>query len=190
MRILCIGDSNTYGYDPRSYIGDRYPAEVRWTDRLTESGAINTGKSDALEVINAGINGMTVLRGCSVFPGRVRRTEPDLVIVMLGTNDLLVGTEADDIAERMDGLLAAITETGVPVLLISPPLLQYGEWVDGSSMEESELLGPLYRELAEQYGCQFADAGEWDIDVTFDGVHFSPEGHAKFAQKLEEIISC
>ena len=29
MKILCIGDSNTYGYDPRSYLGDRYPAEVR-----------------------------------------------------------------------------------------------------------------------------------------------------------------
>lgn len=178
MRILCIGDSNTYGYDPRAYIGDRYPAEVRWTDTLGE-----------FEVINAGFNGMTVLRGRSVFPARVRRTAPDLVIVMLGTNDLLVGAEADDIAERMDGLLSAITETGVPVLLIAPPLLQYGEWVDGGAMEESELLGPLYRELAEEHGCQFADAGEWDIDVTFDGVHFSPEGHAEFARRMKEKLA-
>ena len=49
MKILCIGDSNTYGYDPRSYLGDRYPAEVRWTDRL-----------ENCEVINCGVNGMTI----------------------------------------------------------------------------------------------------------------------------------
>lgn len=34
MKILCIGDSNTYGYDPRSFFGDRYPEDVRWTDNL------------------------------------------------------------------------------------------------------------------------------------------------------------
>ena len=28
MQILCFGDSNTYGFAPRSYLGDRYPAEV------------------------------------------------------------------------------------------------------------------------------------------------------------------
>ncbi len=33
-RILCFGDSNTYGYDPRSYLGGRYPASVRWTALL------------------------------------------------------------------------------------------------------------------------------------------------------------
>ena len=34
MRILCFGDSNTYGFDPRSCLGDRYPAEIRWPERL------------------------------------------------------------------------------------------------------------------------------------------------------------
>ena len=28
------GDSNTYGYDPRSMMGDRYPQDVRWTGIL------------------------------------------------------------------------------------------------------------------------------------------------------------
>ena len=27
MTLLCYGDSNTYGFDPRSYFGGRYPAE-------------------------------------------------------------------------------------------------------------------------------------------------------------------
>ncbi len=177
MKILCVGDSNTYGHDPRSYIGSRYPEEVRWTDRLAGH-----------EVINAGVNGMTVLRGRSAFSERIKRTDADLVIVMLGTNDLLVDADADEVADRMDRFLASVTGQGKPVLLIAPPILQYGEWVHGGMIEESEMLGPLYRELSDKYGCLFADAGEWDIDMTFDGVHFSPEGHAKFAKKLEEVL--
>lgn len=77
MKILCIGDSNTYGYDPRSYLGDRYPAEVRWTDRLGDC-----------ETINCGVNGMTVPRESSRYIGLIRINEPDLITVMLGTNDL------------------------------------------------------------------------------------------------------
>ena len=36
MNIICFGDSNTYGYDPRSYLGGRYDAGSRWVDILAE----------------------------------------------------------------------------------------------------------------------------------------------------------
>ncbi len=178
MKILCIGDSNTYGYDPRSYIGSRYPDGVPWADRL-----------EGCDVINCGVNGMTVPRGQTRYPGLIRLNDPDLVTVMLGTNDLCSGLSAEQIAGRMGIFLDTIIDAGKPVLLISPPVLQFGEWVmDEDFIEESQDLGEAYRELAEQKGCLFADSGEWGIDVTFDGVHFSPEGHAAFAQKLNEIL--
>ena len=171
MKILCIGDSNTYGYDPRSYLGDRYPADVRWTDRLKD-----------WDVINCGVNGMTVPREYSRFIAQVRINEPDLVIVMLGTNDCFRGLSAVQIAERMDRFLDSIGGLTKQILLISPPVLQCGDWVqDDDMLEESQ-------ELGERKGCLFADAEEWDIEMAYDGVHFSPEGHAVFAQKLEEKI--
>ena len=34
MNIICFGDSNTYGYDPRGYFGGRYDADSRWVDIL------------------------------------------------------------------------------------------------------------------------------------------------------------
>ncbi len=37
-RIVCYGDSNTYGYDPRSYLGECYPETVRWTALLSADG--------------------------------------------------------------------------------------------------------------------------------------------------------
>ena len=179
MKILCIGDSNTYGYDPRSYLGDRYPSEVRWTDRLNK-----------WDVINCGVNGMTVPREYSRYVAQVRINEPDLVIVMLGTNDFFRGLSAVQIAERMDRFLDSISGVAKQILLISPPVLQCGEWVqDDDILEESQDLGEQYRELAERKGCLFSDSEEWGIGMTFDGVHFSPEGHEVFAYKLEKILN-
>ena len=34
MNVICFGDSNTYGYDPRSYLGGRYDPDSRWVDIL------------------------------------------------------------------------------------------------------------------------------------------------------------
>ena len=39
MKVICFGDSNTYGYDPRGYFGGRYDADSRWVDIL----AVETG---------------------------------------------------------------------------------------------------------------------------------------------------
>ena len=36
MNVICFGDSNTYGYDPRSYLGGRYDPDSRWVDILAE----------------------------------------------------------------------------------------------------------------------------------------------------------
>lgn len=51
--LLCYGDSNTYGYDPRSYLGERYPRSVRWTGLLAEEG---------YTVRNEGMNGRSIPR--------------------------------------------------------------------------------------------------------------------------------
>lgn len=179
MKILCIGDSNTYGYDPRSPVGERYPADVRWTERLEDH-----------EIVSCGANGMTVPRDHSAYQGVIRRERPDLIIVMLGTNDLLSGRNAGRTAERMDGFLASLGKEGRQILLVAPPHLQNGAWVqDEVRIRESRKLGELYRELAERNSCLFADAGEWDIELTFDGVHLSPAGHAVFAREMEKTLS-
>ena len=178
MTLLCIGDSNTYGYDPRSYFGDRYPADVRWTERL------GTWKT-----VNCGMNGLAVPFNHTVITDLIRSKSPDVVAVMLGTNDLLSGLSAEQTAERMERFLESISSLEKQILLVSPPLLQYGEWVlDDEVAEESQMLGSKYRELACRHNCMFADAGEWDIEMTFDGVHFSPEGHAVFAERMNEML--
>ena len=71
------------------------------------------------------------------------------------------------------------------ILLISPPPMKRGAWVpDDGLVEESGNLARQYEALAVQRGIPFADAGDWDIALAFDGVHFTEEGHARFAEGL------
>ena len=178
MTVFCIGDSNTYGYDPLSAFGSRYPEDVCWTERLK-----------GWEIINGGMNGMTVPVDISVFTDWIRSKKPDLVTVMLGSNDLLMGESAETTAGRMEAFLAAVGETGVPVLLIAPPPMQRGDWVRSDDLvEASRKLSVLYRRLAARMGIPFADAGAWNVEMTFDGVHFSPAGHAAFAEGLSAVL--
>ena len=102
MTLLCYGDSNTYGFGPRSYFGGRYPAEVRWTHRLAQA----TGWT----VHNAGENGREIPRRAWELQDLLRRAaDADLVTLMLGGNDLLQGPPfaAEDAAARMDTCLTA-----------------------------------------------------------------------------------
>ncbi len=179
-RILCFGDSNTFGYDPRSYFGSRYPADIRWTGLL---------QNDGWEVADCGQNGLCIPRETQLpaVADLLRRVTADVAAVMLGSNDLLNGATAEETAGRMAALLRCVKENAgtADILLIAPPPMQPGDWVRTQELaDESEKIGGLYRALADELGISFADAGEWGVTLTFDGVHFSPEGHAAFAGGL------
>ncbi len=184
-RILCIGDSNTFGYDPRSYFGGRYPSDVRWTGRLERSGWV---------VFDRGQNGASIPYG-PPFPAiaaLLRRCRPlHAVTVMLGSNDLLMGDRADAAAAKMDLFLRAVMEHAgqAKIVLIAPPPMQPGDWVQEERLlPDSRALSGRYQALAQSLGINFADAGQWDVSLTFDGVHFAPEGHAAFARHLSEYL--
>ena len=181
LGIWCFGDSNTYGYDPCITFGGRYPDP--WPELL----ARETG----FRVINDGENGRTIPRRepeLLRFRQDAERHGADLLIVMLGGNDLLCGAAPDEITARMEAFLTPKT---VPdVLLIGPPPLQRGSWVpEDRLVSDSVEMSRQYRDLAERLDLWYADAGEWDIALTFDGVHFTQEGHVRFAGELAKILN-
>lgn len=176
MKVVCFGDSNTYGYDPRSWLGGRYPADSRWVALLADQ----TG----WDVVNLGENGRCIPLRPVTLPA-----DADLVIVMLGTNDLLQGCTPEKTADRMKRFLQSLPLTPERILLIAPPNMVPGEWVtDPSLMESSRLLARYYRELAGQLGIRFADAGNWHVTLAYDGVHFTGQGHRTFAEKLVQEV--
>ena len=186
--ILCYGDSNTYGYDPRSYLGGRYPKDVRWTGKLEAAG---------WEIINQGENGRSIPRldwEIEAVAKAVQKAEPEGLTVMLGSNDLLQrpGLTAEVCGRRMERFLSALlaeVPAELKVLLIAPPPIEPGAWVpDPALIRESYRLADCYETLAKRRGVFFADAGKWDVELAFDGVHFSEAGHRAFAAGLSEVL--
>lgn len=174
MKLICYGDSNTFGYDPRSFFGDRYERSSRWPEIL----AANTG----WEVINCGENGRRIPLNRVSFP-----TDADCIVVMLGTNDLLQGCGALETARRMEAFLLGVDKQ--KRILITPPVFVPGEWISGSALiDESRKLTQYYQRFACKAGIPFIDSNEWSIPITFDGVHFTEDGHKCFAKCLEKYI--
>lgn len=177
MTILCIGDLNTYGYDPCSNFGSRYPDNICWTNRLF-----------CEEVINCGINGLTVPTDSRPWQILIAGKQPDLVIVMLGTNDLLEGCPAEEISAHMESFLTELVKKGREILLSAPPPLMPGAWVGNAHLiTESRKLGVLYRDISERLHMDFGDAGEWNVELAFDRVHYTEHGHRHLPKAFKII---
>ena len=192
--ILCYGDSNTWGFDSRSYFGERYPETVRWTGLLRLAGA---------PVRNCGMNGREIPH-TPFTTGEVERLctaacaedAPVWLWVMLGTNDLLAcaTASAEDVTARMEKFLSALLAAPVfasgaaRLRLISPPPMQPGSWTDDRAVSQSLRLGALYGQLAARLGIDFTDGSAADVPLLYDGVHFSEQGHRSFAALMQSAL--
>ena len=176
MKVICFGDSNTYGYENLSYIGGRYDADSRWVDLLA--------KKTGWTIVNEGLNGREIPRNAVPFPEGT-----DFLIIMLGTNDLLQGNDAAKVTARMKNFISTLAIAKDKILLIAPPQVVSGFWVPTDVLiEESNRLSSCYRALAIECGVHFADAAEWKIPLVFDGIHFAKEGHTAFAEGLYHYL--
>ena len=185
-QIVCIGDSNTWGYDPGGFGGGRYPAAVRWTAQLDslpqwvihnlgENGRVIPHSAFALRLLGQQLEALAPLDG---------------MCLMLGSNDLLCGASPAAAAARMEDLLDRLGAYGAPLLLIAPPPFCPGPWVAEEQLTHaSAQLAGLYRTLAQDKAISFADAGAWDIPLAFDGVHFTEEGHRRFAEQAQAAFA-
>jgi len=204
--ILCYGDSNTWGYNPVSR--ERHSYDKRWTTVLQNQ------LGEGCLVIPEGLNGRTTVwedpielhkNGAAYLPPCLESHKPvDLVIIMLGTNDLKqrFSLPPGDIAAGAGVLVDIIrkSDTGPggkapEVLLLIPPevrkLTDFAEMFSGAR-EKSLGFPAAYASVAEEKGITALEIGR---DVRFsdaDGIHFEPDqldilgGIA--AEKVKEIL--
>lgn len=183
MKIICYGDSNTYGYDGDTVFGGRFPADARWPELL--------GQMLGCEVINCGLNGRRVPRFQRSLEADLallrRHGDRALVIVMLGTNDILAEAEAADTAAHMRAFLLALT-AAMPesaVLLCAPPAVE----AEGGAFDRAfKELADAYAGLSDELGLIYVNTLSWQIPTGGDGIHFSARGHRLFAMKLGQTL--
>jgi lysophospholipase L1-like esterase len=201
--VICYGDSNTWGNIPRS--DERYPRNIRWP------GALQDILGNTYDVISEGLCGRTFV---ALDPAKQHRTgithlqsiletnDPiDLVIVMLGTNDVKTtyGLTAEEISQDLEETIFLIRSEKVDlekdpkILIICPPPVidPKTKDLDGRMVNGPEIFKSLpkyYKEVAERNDCEFINAGEYISSSDVDGYHLGKEAHLRLAEVISEKV--
>ena len=116
-----------------------------------------------------GQNGREIPCSAPEFPA-----DTDLLIVMLGTNDLLQGRGPKQVIEKSERFLSGLPLDQSKILLIAPPPMTLGTWVPSPQLiDDSHTFAQLCQTLAEHLVIRFAYAGKWDIHLAYDAVHLT-----------------
>ena len=205
-RILCFGDSNTYGYIPT---GGRYDAHTRWPMHMAEV------LGEGYEVVEEGFNGRTLVyddpveggfkSGLAYLPPCLMSHNPlDAVVIMLGANDAKrrFGLTPATIGQCMMQLvktakLYAMDAHGNPsrIIITSPPPFldnlmetRHGEHFGPQAIEVTRGLAAEYLRISKLLRCDFFDAGPYGEVSRLDAVHMTANGHIRLAEAMAEKI--
>lgn len=208
IRILCYGDSNTWGYISGSD-HQRYGNNERWTKILAKL------LGSDFEIIEEGLNSRTLISN-DTRPGKEGKNgyeylipcldthDPiDLVILMLGTNELksTYNKSTKEIGEMLEKYFvktilnrkSQLEESYPNLLIVTPPVVNEDrEYCKANNKylgatQKSKELNDIYKDIAEKYNCYFLD--NQGLETGIDGVHLTKESHKKLAEKLEDKIN-
>ncbi len=200
--ILAFGDSLTWGYNAST--GMRMAYEDRWPNVLA------AGLANKARVIEEGMNGRTTVfddptteenrNGAVGLPIALKSHQPlDLLIIMLGTNDLKHHRAFDSSMgmERLVNLTRKHNWSGSytcpQIILVSPTSLvpTQNQWFNnlwGHMIEESKLFAGHYARVAEEMGVHFFDAGSVAKANDIDGGHLDVENTRAIGAGLLQLV--
>lgn len=210
VRILCFGDSNTHGTPADDPDYARLPADRRWT------GVLQTVLGDGFDVVEEGLNGRTTdtdhpdrpgCNGREYFVPCLQSHHPlDVVVVMLGTNDLksCFDRTPQEIARALDGYVDDVAANladrhgNVPATVLVSPI-----WIDdtaasyqdptsagfdGRGVQGSRELDEAIHRVARDRDVWYADAAQ-AARAGDDGLHLSLDSHAPLADLIAVRVS-
>lgn len=203
-RIVCYGDSNTWGYCAAT--GQRYEDDERWTQRLQAL------LGDGFQVVEEGLCSRTTVFedplnegvcGLAPLTAILRSHAPvDVLMLMLGTNDCKqrFGATAQNIADGMKRVILKARALDVwrdaPRILLAAPIIidprvagvpRVGQEMGALCVEKSRQLPGLYRQLARDTGCFFLDSNPF-VHTGEDFMHFNGASQAPFARAVAQTI--
>jgi len=206
-RVLCYGDSNTWGWIPMGMGKKRFSVNERWP------GYLQNLLGNKYEVIEEGLGGRT----CNTEDNRPEYPERngnrsipmvlethlplDLVIVMLGTTECKesMNLSSTEITNGLKKLIQSIQNfkvlktTNKPKILILAPII-IDEETDFASMAfkngraKSIKIVEKYKILANELGTDFLDINEFIKVDSVDGIHFGKTEHGILAKAIYDYL--
>ncbi|MEI7579799.1 MAG: GDSL-type esterase/lipase family protein [bacterium] len=205
-RILCYGDSNTWGSVPLSDL--RYSDQVRWPKILQKT------LGDSFDVIEQGLGGRTIafddqegemlgleLNGFKLLERIIVSQLPlEYVIVMLGTNDVKVKFNAsvEMIIANLKLMINTIKQSAdyldhnpqIVVSSIAAIHPQVNLLCDDFLGREGIVreINSKIKNLAVTEKIHFFDGFAYTQEASADGLHFTKQSHIAFGENLSKKI--
>ena len=206
-RILCFGDSLTWGYDPENRV--RFPEENRWPMVMEKI------LGEDYKVIEEGQNGRTIAHedpaegeknGLNyLLPCLESHTPFDLLIIMLGSNDCKrkFSYSAMEIAGEMQIFLEKALsynhfrcQDHFQILLVAPPLIAESiqdSWLGENfgyeyAVEVSKKIAGWYQDLSKLYHVHFLNAADYVKASDADGCHLDAAGQVRLGEAIAEFV--
>lgn len=204
--IVCFGDSNTHGQVPGGTPLERYGVHERWP------GVMKSHLGEDWHVIEEGLSGRTTVHSDPIEgahkngrmylrPCLQSHAPIDLVILMLGTNDLKarfhmppsevamgIGCLVHDIRELAPGPHGHDPE----IMIVAPPpmLDDIKEWeaIFAGAQGKSRKLAHEFEVMADSLEVHFFDAGTVCNCAPEDGFHINDEAHRLLGEALAQEV--
>ena len=207
-RILCFGDSNTWGYAPDTN-HERYAADIRWT------GVLQKALGDGFEVIEEGLNSRRISSDdprlgkegrnalSYILPCLDTHDPIDTCILFLGTNDLKpdMGLSAAQIAENLGRLISTIQNRKsqcienhkVRTVIVVPPRIDENTPYtskDGKykgTAAKALALRTEYAKIAGSTHSILVDIQD-QLETGGDGIHLTAASHTLLGAAIARVI--
>lgn len=201
-KILCYGDSNTWGCSPAD--STRFDEGTRWP---MVCGSI---LGENYTIIENGLNGRTVLNlspvnimanGIECIKSVIKEYIPlDIAIISLGLNDVFIKDEvtlseiSTGVEEIIDMIRSAHIEGKYPnpeIIIMSPP--EFNTGIEGVQFFELQInklkcLPETFEKLSLKKNCRFFNASDYVTGSSIDGSHLEAESHILLGEKVAEFI--
>lgn len=185
--IVCIGDSLTYGYGVST--------KSSWVELLRNRlGNVN--------VINAGVNGDTTIGMINRFTEDVVYNNPDIVIILGGTNDFLTNRSAENALKNINIMVKEAIENDIVPIVLSPPKaigdLALNCWDSYCDYSNVNSLVDQFGDILSKF-CSNEDISFVNLNDVFDkiennrclytdGIHLSEEGNKLLFEVVANVI--
>ena len=215
-QILCYGDSNTWGTIGRWLKSDE-PSE-RFDEFTRWPCVVQRELGENYHIIEEGLGGRTTIYPPVneawkngepyLTPCLLSHRPLDLVIIMLGTNDLHVKMDLDKDAlktgiTRLIDIAQSLPKAGrgakIPKVLIIAPIEVRPSAPEGRTEVYPKFRGEIgrdlslsfphiYEQIAHDKGCYFLNAQLYAQPCPADGVHMDKESHIRLGKAVANFI--
>ena len=168
MKLVCLGDSLTYGYG--------VPRRDCWVSRAAE----RTGHT----LVNRGINGDTSGGMLARFGRDVLSEKPDRVLLMGGANDIIFGGSDAPARLNLTAMANQAVAAGIrPMIGLPPPVYAEGIPEPWLALTDYRALAPVFAAYRAWLTAFCASSGVKVVDFAVPGL-LPPEGQARYLDGL------